>query len=262
MYHDAYICIMIFFLVLYFMKTNVTMVSKDRELFGVIIKQDTKTSFMSLTDLQEAYTRKRIEMGWNEKRIENILSNKESAERIYYILEKQGYTIEAGFPGFIQSVEKESLIKVMKKMGAYKTMGRGENRRTMCNPYIWVLVAMELNPMLYAEVVTWLTDKLILNRIEAGDKYNVLSRAISRFPDADYSKMAKGLNWIVFNEHESMIRNRATQEQLKELETLQSNLAFCIEMGTISSFSNLMNMMRSIYVKKWGEEAVTSKNVK
>ena len=81
------------------MKTNVTMVSKDRELFGVIIKQDTKTSFMSLTDLQEAYTRKRIEMGWNEKRIENILSNKETAERIYYILEKQGYTIEAGFPG-------------------------------------------------------------------------------------------------------------------------------------------------------------------
>lgn len=251
-----------FFLVLYFMKTNVTMVSKDRELFGVIIKQDTKTSFMSLTDLQEAYTRKRIEMGWNEKRIENILSNKESAERIYYILEKQGYTIEAGFPGFIQSVEKESLIKVMKKMGAYKTMGRGENRRTMCNPYIWVLVAMELNPMLYAEVVTWLTDKLILNRIEAGDKYNVLSRAISRFPDADYTRMAKGLNWIVFNEHESMIRNRATQEQLKELEMLQSNLAFCIEMGTISSFSDLINMMGTIYKKKWGSGAVSSKNIK
>lgn len=39
------------------------MVSKDRELFGVIIKQDTKTSFMSLTDLQEAYTKKRVEMG-------------------------------------------------------------------------------------------------------------------------------------------------------------------------------------------------------
>lgn len=44
------------------------MVSKDRELFGVIIKQDTKTSFMSLTDLQEAYTKKRVEMGWNENR--------------------------------------------------------------------------------------------------------------------------------------------------------------------------------------------------
>ena len=43
------------------MKTNVTMQSeKDRELFGVIIRQNTKDSMLSLTDLQEAYTRARI----------------------------------------------------------------------------------------------------------------------------------------------------------------------------------------------------------
>lgn len=67
------------------------MISKDRLLYGVVIRQDIKTSFMSLTGLQEAYTRKRVEMGWNDKRIENILSNKESAERIFYILKKQKY---------------------------------------------------------------------------------------------------------------------------------------------------------------------------
>lgn len=105
-------------------------------------------------------------------------------------------------------------------------------------------------------------DKLILDRIEIGDKYNTLSRSVSKFEDVDYIEMADKLNWIVFNKHKYVLDNRATQGQLKELETLQSNLAFCIEMGTISSFSNLMNMMRSIYVKKWGEEAVTSKNVK
>lgn len=232
------------------MKTNVTMVSGDRSLFGVIIKQDTKT-FMSLTDLQEAYTRKRIEMGWNDKRIENILSNKDSAERIYYILEKQGYMIKTAFPVFMEMVEKESLIKVMKKVGAYKTVGRGENRRTVCDPYIWVLVAMELNPMIYAEVVTWLTDKLILNRIEAGDKYNVLARSVHKFKDVDYAKMAMGLNWIVFKEHEPMIRNKATQAQLKELEQLQSNLSFCIEMGHIKTFDELLNVMRDLYAKKY-----------
>lgn len=53
------------------------MISKDRLLYGVVIRQDIKTSFMSLTGLQEAYTRKRVEMGWNDKRIENILSNKQ-----------------------------------------------------------------------------------------------------------------------------------------------------------------------------------------
>lgn len=237
---------------MYFMKSSVIMLSEDRILFGTIIKQDTKTSFMSLTDLQEAYTRKRIEMGWNEKRIENILSNKDSAERIFYILEKQGYMIKTTFPVFMEMVNNESLIKVLKKVGAYKTVGRGANRRTMCDPYIWVLVAMELNPMLYAEVVTWLTDRLILNRIEAGDKYNILSKAVSRFHDVDYARMAKGLNWIVFNKHESMIRNQATQNQLKELEQLQNNLVFYIEMGDVDTFEDLIKIMRLLYKKKWG----------
>lgn len=236
------------------MKTNVTMVSKDRELFGVTIKQDTKTSFMSLTDLQEAYTRKRIEMGWNDKRIENILSNKESAERIFYILDKQGYMVKTTQAVFMEMVEKESLIKVMKKLGAYKTVGRGANRRTVCNPYIWVLVAMELNPMLYAEVVMWLTDRLILNRIEAGDKYNTLSRAVAKFDDVDYAKMARGLNYIVFNEHQTMIRNKATQEQLRELDQLQSNLVFYIDMGHVKSFNDLLNVMRGLYDKKYNKK--------
>ena len=78
----------------------------------MLLSSKTLNVFMSLTDLQEAYTRKRIQEGWNDKRIENILSNKESAERIYYILEKQGYMIETGFPAFMEMVEKESLIKV------------------------------------------------------------------------------------------------------------------------------------------------------
>lgn len=238
------------------------MISKDKILYGVVIRQDIKTSFMSLTGLQEAYTRKRVEMGWNDKRIENILSNKESAERIFYILKKQKYLKHENLNEFMDMVESESLIKVMKWYKAYKTTGRGENRNVMCDPYIWVLVAIELNPMLYAEVTGWLNDKLILDRIGIGDKYNTLSRAVSIFDDVDYAEMADKLNWIIFNKHGYVLDNRATQEQLKELETLQSNLAFCIEMGTISSFSNLMNMMRSIYVKKWGEEAVTSKNVK
>lgn len=92
------------------MKTNVTMESKDRELFGVTIRQDTKNQFLSVTDLQEAYTRARIQKGWNEKRIENILSNMESSERIYYILEKQGI-IKTGFPAFMKEVKTRLLSK-------------------------------------------------------------------------------------------------------------------------------------------------------
>lgn len=231
------------------MKTNVTMTSKDRVLFGVTIRQDTKNQFLSVTDLQEAYTRARIEKGWSDKRVSDILSNIGSAERIYYILEKQGF-IKTGFPAFMEEVKKDSLVSVMKRCGAYKTVGARNNRHVSCNPYVWVLLAMELNPELYATVVMWLTDNLIINRIEAGDKYNALCRAASKFPDVDYRVIAKGLNYIIFDVHETMIRNQATQEQLKELDDLQKMLAFSIDMGYIKSFDELVEEMRKLYKKR------------
>lgn len=235
------------------MKTNITMKSTDRVLFGVTIRQETKTQFLSVTDLQEAYTIARVQKGWSDKRINDILSTNASAERVYYVLKEQDF-IKTDFPAFMKDVEKGSLVKVMKRCGAYKTVGARANKQTMCNPYIWVMLAMELNPELYAKVVIWLTDNLIMNRIEAGDKYNALCRAISKFKDVDYRKVAKGINYIVFNVHETQIRDTATAEQLKEIDDLQKALAFAVDMGYIKSMSDLMEELRRIWKKKWGDK--------
>lgn len=232
------------------MKTNVRLRSKDRSLFGIVIKQDTENEFLSITDLQDAYSKVRIEKGWSDRRINDILSSNTSAERVYYILERGGF-VKTGFSAFMQDVEKQSLVKVMKSCGAYKTVGRGENRTTMCNPYIWVMLALELNPEIYAIVVIWLTDSLILKRIEAGDKYNDLCRSASKFKDVDYSKIAKALNYIVFNIHETLIRDKASQEELKEINDIQKSLSFAIDMGYIKSFDALMSEMRRIWKIKW-----------
>lgn len=235
------------------MKSNVVLKSKDRVLFGVTIRQDTKNGFLSVTDLQEAYLRARIEKGWSDKRVADILSNNESAERLFYILQKQGI-IKATFPAFMEEVEKSSLIKVLKKYGAYKTSGARENKHTSCNPYIWVLLAMELNPELYATVVMWLGDNLITNRIEAGDKYNDLCRAAAKFKGVDYAQIGRALNYVVFNEHAKLLRNKATQEELKEIDNLQKSLAFAINMGYIKSFDALMNELRRIWEIKWNKQ--------
>lgn len=233
------------------MKSNVTMLSKDRVLFGVTIRQDTKNGFLSITDLQDAYFRARIEKGWSDRRIERILATNDAAERIYYILEKQGI-IKTQFCVFMEEVEKTSLVKVMKKYGAYKTSGARHNKHTSCNPYIWVLLAMELNPELYATVVIWLGDNLITNRIEAGDKYNELCRAASKFNDVDYATIGRALNYVVFNQHEKMLRNTATQKELKEIDDIQKSLAFAINMGYIRTFKELISEMRKLWCKKWG----------
>lgn len=239
------------------MKTNITMKSTDRKLFGVTIRQETKTQFLSVTDLQEAYTRARIQNGWVQKNLNEILSGATMAERIYFVLKETG-VINIEYPIFMKEVSDSSLVKVLKKYGAYKTVGARVNKQTMCNPYIWTMLAMELNPLIYGKVVLWLTDNLIVNRIEAGDRFNTLCRSISKFPDVDYRSAAKGINYIVFNIHETQIRDKATAAQLKEIDDLQKSLAFAVDMGYIKSMSELMHELRKLWQKKWGSKFALS----
>ena len=232
------------------MKTNVTMVSEvDRELFGIVIRQNTKDSMLSLTDLQEAYTRARVQNGWSRRDIQHdVLGSKENTERIYYILKEQGF-INTDILVFMEDVNKIGLIKKLKELGVYKTTGRGENKQSVCNPYIWVLVAMELNPQLYAKVVTWLTDRLILNRIEAGNFYKSLSSALYKIPEPNYPEIAKALNTKVFGKHETGIRNKGSQKQLSELARVEDNIAYCINHGFYKTNDDVLKAINEFEVK-------------
>ena len=226
------------------MKTNQIMVSQDRELFGVLIRQETKTNMLNLSDLKEAYLHGRVLNKWSDKRIEDVLQSSDNHERLYYLLEKQGF-VNTGIVAFMGDMKK-SPTQTLKRNNVYKTTGRGENKTTWCNPYIWVLIAMEMNPELYASVVTWLTDKLILNRIEAGNFYKGFTNCIIDWKP-NYPKIAYALNQIVFGKHEIGIRNNANEEQLKQLTDVQKKLGFAVEMGYITDEKMLMEEMRKIY---------------
>lgn len=224
------------------MKSNIILNSPSRELFGVNIRQETKTGFLNLSDLQEAYTIARVKNGWGDKRIDHILNYKENSERIYYLL-KERDLINVSLLTFIENIENIGFLKYLKQLEVYKTTGRGENKTTWCDPYIWVLVALELSPVLYAKVVVFLTDKLIINRIEAGNFYKGLSKAITKFNNIDYSKLAKALNYKIFGRHETGIRNLATKEELEKLYQLEMNLAFSIDMGFLKSFGEVIKFL-------------------
>ena len=65
------------------------MKSKDRILFDVVIRQDTKDSFLSLSDLNDAYIRAREINGWADRDMNNILMTDFVIERIYYVIIEQ-----------------------------------------------------------------------------------------------------------------------------------------------------------------------------
>lgn len=231
------------------MKTNVTLTSQSRELFGVIIRQDTRGD-LNLSDLEKAYQKARGQFGWSEKgKVQDLIAQKENSERVFYVLREIGL-INSDFSEFMKSVDNEGLLKVLKRIGCYRTSGRAQNKTTWCNPYLWVLIAMELNPMLYGKTVVWMTDRLVFNRIEAGNMFKGLTKAIAKFKDVDYANVARALNHIVFGRHEPGIRNTGTEAQLLELERLESNLAFSVDTGLINSYHEFLEKCREIWCKK------------
>lgn len=250
---------------------NIVMKSKDRILFDVVIRQDTKDSFLSLSDLNEAYIRAREINGWSEKRLNEILQRDSNVERIYYVIREQifsendkyafsrsyeksendkttktwFYENYPDYPTFKKVVDEVGLPKVLKQLHLYRMTGRGENRKVMCNPYIWVLVAMEMNPILYAKVVGWITDGLILRRIEATTLNKKLADAIkNHIQNPEYWKINVALNERVYGEHMRGIRNTSKEQGLISLNGLQEVMAYLINNGIIHNQEQLLQKIK------------------
>lgn len=211
------------------------MKSPDRELFGVTIRQSTKEKFLSVTDLQRAYEKARWQHGWNFKQVSHILSSAETKERLFFLL-KERNIINIGNLMFMEMAEKEGIIKVLKGLGVYKTTGKGSDKSVMADPYIWVLIAMELNPMLYAKVIMWLTDSLIFDRVDAGSEYLPMNAAIKKVVSSpDYASFARAINVRVFGQHQTGMRNLACAQELRKIADIEKFIINAIEQGWLKS---------------------------
>lgn len=148
---------------------------------------------------------------------------------------------------FIQLLESEVQTKERNYVVMQK---RGKNGGTWMHPYLFIDFAMWINPRFKLDVIRFVYDQLIQYRHLAGDNYRGLTSAVQRFSNVNYSTLAKGLNYIVFDKHEENLRQKATQEQLNQLTEIQKQLAFSIDMGYIKSFDELINEMRRIWNMK------------
>lgn len=225
------------------MKQNVVLSSSDRELFGITIRQNTKDSFLSVTDLQKAYEKARWVYGWSERGVNTIMQTIDFKERLYHLLNERDM-IKVSIPTFMDMIEKEGITKLLKGLSIYKTTGRGSNKTVMSDPYIWVLLAMELNPMLYAKVIIWLTDSLIFDRIEAGSEYLPMNSKIKEILNKpDYPKYAKLINIKVFGEHKTGMRNLASAKELKKIADIEKTIITAIDNKWIKNENDLLKFL-------------------
>lgn len=227
------------------MKTSVVLRSTDRQLFGITIKQKTKEQFLSVTDLQRSYETARWQYGWTDRRVNDILQGRAVQERVYHLLFESG-KIKATLPAFMGMVENEGIVKVLKGLGTWSTTGRGSEKAVYCDPFVWMLLAMELNPMIYAKVVIWLTDSLIMDRIEAGSEYMPMNAAIKSIIKApDYAKYAKAINVKVFGQHQTGMRNLACAKELRKIADIEKFIINAISLGWLKTEDSIIKAIQN-----------------
>ncbi len=191
------------------MKTEIIM-NKDievRDLHGVKVRQSTKTTFFNANDLLMLYEQIK---GKPQKRIESYLEMQSTKQYISTIIQDLQNNVKSG--------ELEYDVLQTKK---------GKYGGTWMHPYLFIDFAMWLSPEFKLTCVKWLYDNLIQVRIDAGDYFKEVNKALfSQNPKKapaiyEYSNEAKMINKLVFGDPSGGQRNDATEEQLKTLAFLQ-----------------------------------------
>jgi hypothetical protein len=209
------------------MKTNQEMIRKMGN-FNVI--QRTKDGMFNATDLLKQWNNQSC----SERKMDNFFASHKTNEFINTIIEREKLNTP--------------------KMVYLKT--RGKKGGTWMHPMLFIDFAMWINPEFKYDVIKFVHDEMIRYRNEAGDAYRELSSAVMKIVPNDFMpkamrKIGEALNWIIFNGHEKLLRNKHGDERKqRELWQLEKKIADLINEGFITAFDPLINYLRKLYNKK------------
>ena len=124
----------------------------------IFFQENLEVKFLSLTELQKFHNL----INEDDINVDKILSKRSNLERIFYILIDQDILKDADLTNFIKTVNKEGIVSILKKLGAYITI----NQSNFCIPAMWILIAVEMDPKTYSNVIEWfLTETDVLDDV-------------------------------------------------------------------------------------------------
>lgn len=222
------------------MKTNQVLV---RPMGQFQVEQRTKDSMFNATSLMNQWNN---ESG-QKKNINHYLENTSTKEFMIALIDDE--------PNIRNSEKPDNLIIARTKV---KTNSDGSKipGEVWMHPIMFIDFAMWLNPAFKVKVIKFVYDQLIKYRNDAGDAYKELSTAIQGIVHKDFmpkamQKVGEALNWIVFNNHEKMMRNKAGDEStMRELFELERKVADLINDGFINDYDGLIAYLRKKYIEK------------
>lgn len=191
----------------------------------------------------------------NTKKISDYLRLKETKDFVKALMEEPEF--KDGNSHLLESTDYKDFPK------SIVAVTRGKNGGTYMTPLMFLDFAMWLNPAFKVKVLKFVQDEMIRYRNDAGDAYKELSSAVmkivpSHFMPKAMQKIGEALNWIIFNSHEKMLRNKHGDEvKQRELRQLEKKIAGLIEEGFISTYEQLISYLRKLYRKNWEPKVLT-----
>ncbi len=128
---------------------------------------------------------------------------------------------------------------------------KGKNGGTWLHPLVFIDFAMWLNPSFKYDVMKFVYDELIKERKDAGDGYLKLSASGQTLKGYDFVEVAKAIQWIVYRTTGKELRQLASQQQLAEINDIQTKLSFAIDFGYIKTYPQLVSELRKMYRIKY-----------
>ena len=210
------------------MKTNNVMI---RPMGQFQVEQRTKDGMFNATALLRQ---------WNEtanakKEIKDYLENKSTQEFLAALIEEENLNGEDS---------------------PYLTSRGKYTGGTWMHPLLFIDFAMWLNPAFKVKVLKFVYDQMLKYRNDAGDAYKELGSAMSKVVEKSFmavamSNISKAINYIVFGEHYSLIRNdKGTEDMQRELFEMERKVSQLIFDGFLKSYDEIMNYLR----KKWRDK--------
>lgn len=206
-----------------------------RHLSTFDVPQRTKDGFFNLTTLVNQWNEVvELNMGnpmfkYKKKNVADFFRLDQTKEFISALIEEENL-----------HGEKSAYVKSRRKNGG-----------TWVNPYLFIKAAMWLNPRFEVKVVKFVHDEMIAYRNEAGDAYRELSTAVAKIVEptlmqSAMKQLAQAINYCVFNEHETAIRNKHGEEsKMRQLFELERKVASLIDEGFITKFDNVIEYLRN-----------------
>lgn len=156
---------------------------------------------------------------------------------------------------FVEALVKEDNLHGENYPYVKSKASRGENAGTWLNPIMFIDFCMWINPAFKVKVLKFVSDQMIKYRNEAGDAYRELSSAVAKIAKGNTAEAmkqtAKAMNYVVFGNHEQMMRNKQGDEAKQyELVALERKLADLINDEFITDMNSLINYLR----KKWNDK--------